>query len=105
SWVRRFGEENLVLDYDTDQIIAIAADVQKIYDRLKAADFLTIDEKREAVGYPSTDGGNVILIPITMIPLAMVSDGDVEGLKSHIAYVAKMLATENISIDGYNGAE
>jgi HK97 family phage portal protein len=105
SWVRRFGEENLVLDYDTDQILAIAADVQKIYDRLKSASFLTFNEKREAVGYPRTDGGDVILIPITMIPLDMVSEGDVDGLKSHIAYVAKMLASENISIDGNNGIE
>ena len=72
SWVRRFGDD-LVLDYDADQIVAIASDIQRIYDRLKSADFLTINEKRQAVGYEDVDGGDVIFIGLSVVPLEVAA--------------------------------
>jgi HK97 family phage portal protein len=42
---------SFTLDYDVDRIDALASERQMEWARIGAADFLTIDEKREAVGY------------------------------------------------------
>lgn len=53
-----FGD--LVLDPDLDAVEALAGERESLWRRLTAADFLTADEKREAVGYgrrqPEADG-------------------------------------------------
>lgn len=46
----RFGE-GLRLGYDTDAIEALSAEREALWARVSAADFLTEDEKRAAVGY------------------------------------------------------
>jgi HK97 family phage portal protein len=43
---------------DTDRIDALAADRFALWQRVSAADFLTLNEKREAVGYAPLDGGD-----------------------------------------------
>lgn len=51
NWLRpAFGEE-LRLDVDLDQLHGLAADRDSLWARVGAAEFLTDDEKREAVGY------------------------------------------------------
>ena len=47
---RRFGD--LRLEPDLDAIEALAAERESLWRRVQAADFLTVAEKREAVGYP-----------------------------------------------------
>lgn len=42
-----------VLDYDKDKISALAFKRERLWAKLEAASFLTENEKREAVGYPS----------------------------------------------------
>ena len=52
----RFGT-GLRLWYDADQIEALAVDRDGLWERVRAADFLTINEKRAATGYaPVADG-------------------------------------------------
>ena len=52
----RFGP-GLRLWYDADQVEALAADRDSLWERVRAADFLTINEKRAATGYaPVVDG-------------------------------------------------
>ncbi len=52
----RFGT-GLRLWYDADQIEALSADRDSLWERVRAADFLTINEKRAATGYaPVADG-------------------------------------------------
>ncbi len=46
----QFGE-SLRVAIDTDRIDALASDRAALWSRVQAADFLTVDEKREAVGY------------------------------------------------------
>ena len=75
SWVRRFGED-IMLDYDTDQILAVQADIEAVYGRLEGANFLTINEKREAVGYEDVPGGDVLWVPLTQVPLEVAVDQD-----------------------------
>jgi HK97 family phage portal protein len=43
---------------DTDRIDALAADRVALWERVSAADFLTLNEKREAVGYGPVAGGD-----------------------------------------------
>jgi len=52
----RFGT-GLRLWYDADQVEALAADRDSMWERVRAADFLTLNEKRAAAGYaPLADG-------------------------------------------------
>ncbi len=43
---------------ETDRIDALAADRAALWDRVAAAPFLTLNEKREATGYAPVDGGD-----------------------------------------------
>jgi len=43
---------------DTDRIDALAADRAALWDRVSNAAFLTLNEKREAVGYGPVAGGD-----------------------------------------------
>lgn len=52
----RFGK-GLELWFDADQVEALAADRDSLWERVRQADFLTINEKRAAAGYaPVPDG-------------------------------------------------
>jgi HK97 family phage portal protein len=53
----QFGDRLRVV-IDTDKIDALAADRAALWDRVSAAAFLTLNEKREAVGYAPIDGGD-----------------------------------------------
>jgi HK97 family phage portal protein len=55
----RFGE-GLRLSYDADAVDAIAADRESTWDKLNAATFLTMNEKRQAAGYSPVAGGDVL---------------------------------------------
>ncbi|PKQ08608.1 MAG: phage portal protein [Alphaproteobacteria bacterium HGW-Alphaproteobacteria-12] len=50
-WLGPRYEGKLRLWYDADQVDALAADRDALWSRLSRADFLSDDEKREAVGY------------------------------------------------------
>lgn len=47
--------------YDMDKIAALAFRRDPIWDRLQAAPFLTINEKRQALGYPPIVGGDELV--------------------------------------------
>lgn len=55
----RFGE-GLRLSYDADAVDAIAADRESTWDKLNAATFLSVNEKRQAAGYSPVAGGDVL---------------------------------------------
>lgn len=99
TWVKRFGDD-LILDYDAEQIVAIASDVKTTYERLKLADFITINEKRRLTGFEDVDGGDVIFVPLTVVPLEIAAEGDLEGLSGHRDILFKLLERENIAVNG-----
>ncbi len=63
-----FGE-GLELDYDEDRISALSPRREKKWERVQNADFLTINEKREALGYEPVAGGDEVYISAALLPL------------------------------------
>lgn len=75
NWLTpRFGD-NLRLDYDKDQIEALQEDQQKLWTRIETSSSLTVNEKREALGYDEyapgakPKPGDVILVASSLVPL------------------------------------
>lgn len=60
QWLSPQFGEGLRIVIDTDRIDALAADRAALWDRIAKADFLTLNEKREATGYaPLVDGNRL----------------------------------------------
>jgi HK97 family phage portal protein len=55
----KFGE-TLRIGFDADQVPALAQDREATWDKLNAATFLTLNEKRAAAGYGAVEGGDVL---------------------------------------------
>ena len=55
----RFGE-GLRIGFDADAVDALAQVRQGLWDKLNAAAFLTLNEKRAAAGYSPIEGGDVL---------------------------------------------
>jgi HK97 family phage portal protein len=51
GWLAPAWDGELRLSYDADQVEALSADREALWRRVNEADFLTPDEKRQAVGY------------------------------------------------------
>ena len=72
NWI--FPEnDKIFIDYDFDQVPALEFQRKERWEKIKQADFLTVNEKREAAGYekkgPECD---VILVASTQIPIDIV---------------------------------
>ena len=50
-WVRPIYGPTIRLDFNADQVADLASDRDRLWERIGKADFLTVDEKREALGY------------------------------------------------------
>jgi len=57
AWLGPAFGEGLRLWYDADQIDALSGDREALWARVGAAGFLTVNEKRAAVGYGEVEGG------------------------------------------------
>jgi len=57
-WLTPLFGEGLFFDYDTDDISALTARRDMQWDKLQRVDFLTINEKRAAIGYGPLEGGD-----------------------------------------------
>ena len=58
QWLAPQFGEGVRLVIDTDRIEALASDRNALWERVTNAPFLTLNEKREAVGYAPFDGGD-----------------------------------------------
>ncbi len=58
NWLTpQFGDD-LEVEYDADKVEALNLRRQQVWDRLSAASFLTLNEKRAALGYAPIEGGD-----------------------------------------------
>jgi HK97 family phage portal protein len=57
QWLAPAFGAGLTLGVDTDRIEALAADRAALWQRVEKASFLTVNEKRAAVGYGPVEGG------------------------------------------------
>jgi HK97 family phage portal protein len=70
AWLCPMFGDDYRLAIDEDAISALSPRREAIWDKVQGAQFLSINEKREATGYtPLTTGGDDILVPATLIPL------------------------------------
>jgi HK97 family phage portal protein len=58
QWLAPAFGEGLRLTIDTDRVEALAADRTMLWERVTEAPFLTLNEKRAAVGYAPVEGGD-----------------------------------------------
>jgi len=83
QWFRKaFNDDRITLTYDTDQIPALSLRRERVWEKVQNADFLTINEQREAVGYEPTDGGDVIFVGASSLPLSFASTDPLNGTPS-----------------------
>ncbi|MDP1975704.1 MAG: phage portal protein [Alphaproteobacteria bacterium] len=52
NWLVPRFLKDIELTYDLDQVPALAPRRQMVWDKIRQADFLTVNEKRQALGYP-----------------------------------------------------
>ena len=69
NWLVPMFGESLELRADIDEIAALVLHRERVWDRVQTSDFLTLNEKRAAVGYEEIEGGDVLLVPASLLPL------------------------------------
>jgi len=75
-WLTPMYDGALTLDYDHEDIEAVQEERGRLYQYVgKFATFLTINEQRAILGYPSRPEGDVIIAPLTMANLEDVAAG------------------------------
>lgn len=79
TWlVPMYNTPGLRVEYNLDEIPAIAEKRRDIWQKLESVTFLSVNEKREAVGYEPQDGGDEILVSGLLMPLSEVGAGTEE---------------------------
>lgn len=66
--VPAFGPD-LELGFDQDAIPALSPRRKEKWDMVRQSDFLTVNEKRQELGFDAVEGGDVVLVPLTVTPL------------------------------------
>lgn len=72
-WFAKQLGEGVTLDVNVDGLEALAAARKDMWQGLQACTFLSINEKREAVGYSAVDGGDDVYIGAGQLPLGTPS--------------------------------
>lgn len=69
GWLCKRYDSGLTLSFDFDSIDAIQEKKRQLWQKLEAVTFLTINEKRKAIGYDDIDGGDLLYMPANLLPL------------------------------------
>jgi len=65
-----YGDEFKVW-YDIDEVAGLVQEREEKWTMVNASTTLTVNEKREAIGYDERPEGDVVLVPSSMVPLDM----------------------------------
>ena len=69
GWLVPMFGEDLELDVDLDEVPALTLRRERKFEMIQKADFLTLEEKREALGFGEIDPSHTLLVPANMLPL------------------------------------
>lgn len=61
NWLCSFYQQKLELKYDIDSISALSSRREEVWRRVESCSFLSINEKRQAVGLPPVEGGDSVV--------------------------------------------
>jgi HK97 family phage portal protein len=64
-----FNDDGVTISPDLDRVTALEPRRQAKWERIRAADFLTINERRQALGFDEVPGGDSVLVSATLFPL------------------------------------
>ncbi len=92
--VPMFGDDSLVLKPNLNDISALTLQRERRFETAENASFMTLNEKRKSVGLEAIEGGDIILIPATMIPL-----GDASGAEDDNAEAGRVLSLPEGGVD------
>jgi HK97 family phage portal protein len=89
NWLSpRFGD-NISLECDLDGVSALSARRKQHFDMIQEADYLTVNEKRKAMGWEDVgEAGDVVMVSATMVPLGFTG---LEATETPEAETAKHL--------------
>lgn len=69
NWLVPTFDPSWHLELDKDEVPALAPRRAKVWEQVQTSDFLTINEKREKLGYSPVDGGEVLFVEASKMPL------------------------------------
>lgn len=75
-WLTPLYGPDLFLWYDEEMIPALEPVRKQKAERINAAGYMTINEKRRAMGLDDVEGGDVIFVPSTNVPLELAGSVD-----------------------------
>ncbi len=75
-WLTPLFGDDLELVFDLDEVPALISRRHTLWDKVQVSDFLTINEKREAVGYEPVPEGDVIRTPSKNVDLGAEPEED-----------------------------
>ena len=73
-WLTPLYGEDIILWYDEETVPALEPLRKAKFERLKLADWMTVNEKRRASGEDDIEGGDVVFVPFNSIPLNLAGD-------------------------------
>lgn len=73
KWLEQMYGEEIILWYDEDMIAALEPLRRQKAERIELSTTMSINEKRRAMGYDDVDGGDVILVESSKVPLDIAS--------------------------------
>ena len=82
NWLTPGYGDNIKLWFDKNDIEVLAEDRKMIFDQNVAADWRTVNEKREQDGKDPVPGGDVVLVPLNMVPLGSPAPTADKGVKA-----------------------
>lgn len=78
-WFRDQLERDMRLVVDLDSITALDVERQALWDKVERSSFLTVNEKREALGYQPVKGGDEVYVGAGQLPIGAPDDGAIAG--------------------------
>lgn len=77
EWLAQVLDDDSRIVIDTDAVSALSSRREEAWARVGSASFLTINEKRTALGYEPIDNGDELLVPAGLLPIGF--DPPAEG--------------------------